>query len=299
MSTPFYQQIFGNLIINGKSPDGDSIRFKANNPDDLKKLYRSDRIRIAKDGTVQLRLEGIDAPELHYGSFGQPLGRESRDKLLQLAGFEHVKYANEQKIQVSASEPESIPATILSQRSDVNGRPVAYLFLTTASYSTIQDSDQDLLWANLSVTSLKNSLNYQMVELGLAYPIFYSSMPTNYLNLFKETAIQSRQETKGVWQLDQSQEFRLVNYESITESGDLIFPKLFRRSIDYLKSVEEGYKGNLSDWIQWISSQNSRNENDKVLVNNQMEFYLSDLIVQRNDRVVLKTDILDMVFVEK
>src|SRR5262245_61246945 len=46
----------------------------ADDPSLLETLHRGYKIRIStKDGSVQLRLEGIDAPELHYeGRSGRP-----------------------------------------------------------------------------------------------------------------------------------------------------------------------------------------------------------------------------------
>src|SRR4051794_22843582 len=72
MASPFYFILEGTFQIIGKEPDGDSVRFAALNPDDWGKLHRSFRIKPSPtDGTVQLRFEGIDAPETHYGSDAQ------------------------------------------------------------------------------------------------------------------------------------------------------------------------------------------------------------------------------------
>lgn len=68
MAVPFLLALHGQLTIVGKSPDGDSIRFIPDSPDALSQLQRADRIRISSsDGSVQLRLEGIDTPETHSG----------------------------------------------------------------------------------------------------------------------------------------------------------------------------------------------------------------------------------------
>ncbi len=61
----------GALVIEGKAPDGDSIRLVPDTPDLLGELRRADRIRVSPtDGSVQLRLEAIDAPEVSYGPAG-------------------------------------------------------------------------------------------------------------------------------------------------------------------------------------------------------------------------------------
>src|SRR6476620_8481971 len=90
MPTPFYRLIPGSFVLIGKEPDGDSVRFRPDNPADLKKLSRASLIKPSKDGSVQLRYDGIDATELHYGKAAQPFGVEARDALLKHMGFTKV-----------------------------------------------------------------------------------------------------------------------------------------------------------------------------------------------------------------
>ena len=52
----------GELVVVGKQPDGDSIRFVPDSPALLRRLRRADRVRVSSDGSVQLRLDGIDRP---------------------------------------------------------------------------------------------------------------------------------------------------------------------------------------------------------------------------------------------
>ena len=63
----------GELVVVGKSPDGDSIRFIPRSPALLRSLAGGGRVDPSADGSVQLRLDGIDAPELHYNGLAQPL----------------------------------------------------------------------------------------------------------------------------------------------------------------------------------------------------------------------------------
>jgi endonuclease YncB( thermonuclease family) len=80
---PHYPVIRGTFIIAGYEPDGDSVRFNADDPTLYKHLHRNYRIKPSpKDGSVQLRFEGVDATELHYGAAAQPLGADARDALL-------------------------------------------------------------------------------------------------------------------------------------------------------------------------------------------------------------------------
>src|SRR5690348_6845906 len=93
MSAPYLLTIHGRLVIVGYQPDGDSVRFIASKPDLFAELKRGYKIRKSpRDGSVQLRLEGIDAPELHYGNAAQPQGDTARDWLLDQLGFTGAEY---------------------------------------------------------------------------------------------------------------------------------------------------------------------------------------------------------------
>ena len=116
----------GELVVVGKSPDGDSIRFAPETPALLGSLTDGERAEPSEDGTVQLRLDGIDTPETHYGNLAQPLGDAARDELLAWCGFTGVRWSGDQ---VVAATPERIPAAVLSRLVDVNGRPVVLLLV--------------------------------------------------------------------------------------------------------------------------------------------------------------------------
>src|SRR5262245_12499900 len=90
-----YVVIRGEFVIVGKEPDGDSIRFRADNLALFSELRNGNRIRISQsDSTVQLRFQGIDAPELHYKGEAQPFGRQARNVLLNELDFGLVKFSN-------------------------------------------------------------------------------------------------------------------------------------------------------------------------------------------------------------
>ncbi len=293
MVSPFYQVIQGNFIITGKEPDGDSVRFIANNPKLYRPLKRSFRIKPStQDGSVQLRFEGIDAPELHYGSAVQPLGKESRDQLLDWMGFKNIQFTGTAGNRVTASDPEQIPGAILSTAAETNGRPVSYVLLDAKQL-------KDGRWVEVDNALLKQTLNFRLLEEGLAYYTAYTSAPLSHREFLRDVASQARDKKLGVWGEDKTSEFVLNNQDSISPpDGQLILPKLFRRCTDYLKAVDKGFRGNLGDWL--LSTEgSSRPENDRVVVRDAMELKLSDLLAQRNNRIAFQADLLDIVFVEK
>jgi endonuclease YncB( thermonuclease family) len=294
MASEYFLTIQGDFVIVGKEPDGDSVRFIAHNPNLYQRLHRAHRIRLSSDGSVQLRFDGIDAPEVHYGTASQPMGTQARDFLLQEMGFRNIEYTGKHSTRVKSAEPESIPGFILSQAAEANGRPVAYALLETQA-----DQLQDGQWAHVDQAMLEKTLNHLLLSTGMAYYTVYTSMPYLHRKHLAQIAFAARENKKGVWAIDATSYFELVDDSSISPEGQLILPKLFRRATDYLKDVAKGFQGNLSDWIIWVSQQSSRNENDLVVLHNTTEVRLSELLLQQNKNVAFQADLLDIMFVEK
>jgi endonuclease YncB( thermonuclease family) len=292
MSAPYYKLYRGRFAIVGKEPDGDSIRFIADEPD-YSELWGSHRIKKSADDSVQLRLEAIDAPELHYGLARQPLGVESRDLLLNLMGFRGVSFEpGGRPTRVLSAEVPEVRGAIFTKGVDPNGRPVSYV--ATDVPAAFLDHD----WIRLDGALLAGTMNAQMLDSGLAYYTVYTSTPLAHRQALSEIAMRAKTENRGVWALDSTPEWVLENMDSVGAGGQLILPKLFRRCVDYLRDVARGFSGELSDWLL-SKDHGARNENDRVVVYGTIEVPLSALITQRNKRVAFSVDPLDITFVEK
>jgi hypothetical protein len=292
MKSPFYQLIQGRFVIQGKSPDGDSVRFIANDPDSYSYLHRSERINLSADNSVQLRFQAIDAPELHYGKYEQPQGKEARDELLKVMGFKKIQYSGNKV--VSTAKPDSVAGAILSSAVERNGRPVSYALLEK-DVPDGEDGESIKLDADL----LRKTLNYKLLEQGLAYLNLYSSIPLVHRLVLQEVTRQALSEKAGIWQVDRTGNFTLDELTSVTvPDGQLIYPKLFRRCIDYLRAENKGFRGNLKQWLLWTET-TSDNENDALLLNGKTQVRLSDLILQQNNRIVIQADLIDAVFIER
>jgi endonuclease YncB( thermonuclease family) len=284
-----YRVIFGEFVIIGKQPDGDSVRFKADNSSLLAKLKNASRLKESKDGTVQLRFEGIDAPELHYGGTLQPMGRESRDKLLEWMGFRNVGYQN---LTVNRSSPERVRGAILSTMIERNGRPVAYA-LGQAEATGLKDGSS----IAVDDTRLRLTLNALSLEKGMSYFTVYNSMPEAQIKTFKTLAAKARAAKLGIWARDKTSEFTLENAGSINESGQLILPKLFRRATDYLSAKRKNKtNAGFKNWL--IESRDTAYSQDGLLLERGNKKRLSDLIEQNGSRVRFKADTLELVFNE-
>jgi Staphylococcal nuclease homologue len=292
MKSPFYQVIHGQFVIQDKSPDGDSVRFVANDPELYQYLHRSERLNPSPvDNSVQLRFQAIDAPEVHYGRDAQPLGDESRDYLLKVLGFKKVQFSGNK---VTSAKPDSIGGAILSQAVERNGRPVAYALLEK-DLEAIDDGES----INLTAELLRKTLNFKLLEQGFAYLNLYSSVPLVHRGVLQTVTRAARSEKLGVWAVDRTPNFTLDDITSITPpTGQLIYPKLFRRCVDYLKAVDKGFTDNLKEWLL-DSETTSSPQNDTVLLNGKTEVKLSDLILQQNNRIVFQADTISVVFIER
>jgi len=270
----------------GKEPDGDSIRFVPDTPALLDDLVRGRRVDPSEDGSVQLRLEGIDAPETHYQEQAQPLADPARDRLLALCGFKRVRHDGQVVI---AATPTERPAAALAHIVDANGRPVVLLLTrgrlpADGSYVAVDDA------------LLGRTINAALLADGSAYVTLYESAAPSLRRALRALAAEARKAGLGVWDADATSAFTLRGQASIGPEGALILPKLFRRCTDYLRTRSSG-----ETLVHWLQTQGDPpgSEDDEVMIGGRTLVRLSDLIEQRNTKIAFSADLLDLVFVEK
>lgn len=294
MSLDYFKAISGTFVIQGYEPDGDSARFIADDPTQFADLHRGHLIKPSKrDASVQLRLEGIDAPETHYGTAAQPYANTARDRFLTAVGFTSWTIAQDGKT-VSASTPTSVRGFILTRAADIHGRPISYVLVKSKHHF----SDGQL--GAMGTAVLKDTVNYFMLETGNAYGLFYSSMPLQHRHIMRAAAHAARNEAHGLWPLDKSELFKLRDQQSIGLEGSLIFPKLFRRCTDFLKAAGAAQVGfDLTDWLLQHPS-----EDDQLFVETKhgahpLTVSLHAVLAQHNGKLAFQLDVLDVVFIEK
>ncbi|MCH8146420.1 MAG: hypothetical protein IH987_00270 [Planctomycetes bacterium] len=125
--------IKGTFHVTGYAPDGDSVKFKANNKALWTRLS-GPKAKMNQKGHVQLRFEGIDTLETHFQSEQQPidLANAATDFTLKLAGIKDVVWTENRHRVKSAKDGNDAPGYILTRTTEGYGRPVAFVFAGSA-----------------------------------------------------------------------------------------------------------------------------------------------------------------------
>lgn len=236
---PFHV-IRGTFHVVGYSPDGDSIRFEADNQDNWS-LLAGPSAKINARGHAQLRLEAIDTLETHFQNVHQPLAfaRQAMDHLMAQLGITGVQW-NDQGTTVTQANDATV-GYIISREVEEKRRPVAFAF---AGAPAEADGSQIFL----DTTRVEQSANAEMLRSGLAYPTYYKGLFPDLRNALSAITVSARQGNIGLWPQDKTNVgFAVTGMQSITENH-VILPKLFRRLAAYLEGggAVQGFKQHLA-----------------------------------------------------
>jgi endonuclease YncB( thermonuclease family) len=219
--------IKGTFHVEGYSPDGDSVRFRADNKEHWAKLSGRPAVLNAKDH-AQLRLEAIDTLETHYLNTHQPLelATGALERLLEGLNITDVEW-NETRTTVTAAN-DGTEGYILSREVEENGRPVAFVY---TGMSPEEDGSEIFLDAD----RVRQSLNHRALEDGLAYPTYYKGLFHDLREALTKAVSHAREAKRGVWVEDRTNAgFEVEGLRSITDEH-VVLPKLFRRLAEYLE----------------------------------------------------------------
>jgi hypothetical protein len=224
---PFFV-IKGTFHIEGYSPDGDSVRFRADNKQHWAKLSGRSVELNAKDH-AQLRFEAIDTLETHYLDMHQPLelALGALEHLLGGLGITDVKW-NETRTRVTAAN-DGTEGYILSRAVEENGRPVAFVYAGAPR----EEDGSDIF---LNAEMMRQSLNHRALEEGVAYPTYYEGLFHDLREALTEAVGRAREANRGVWAEDLTNAgVEVENLGAITDDH-VVLPKLFRRLAEYLQA---------------------------------------------------------------
>lgn len=284
----------------GFEPDGDSIHFKPKKIALLDGLTRLGvKYKPSAIGSVNLRMEGIDALEIHYTpSFKgakrthqpRPLADYERDALTGLLGMNPVPY--KQPLGTTVAPPVSVdgvPGYILSRSLDVHGRPVSFLYKGAAPFT-----DGKQVMVNPAI--LKKSLNFAMIRDGNAYPLFYDTLFMQLRVELAKAAKAARTAKKGMWKQNVTKAGFKANGLPDLETARVIFPKLFRRLADYFESGRAGLAGFIA-WQAAISQNDPKK--DQVQEPNGNFTHFDNVLSFKAGKLSMKFEPEDLVFISE
>ncbi len=273
-----YKVIAGTFHVKGFQPDGDSIRFQANNPanwDFYKWKTEADKATKKK----QLRVESIDAMETHYDGYHQPrpFALAALESLLELLGIQSVTYSLGLTQIVDADDGKA--GFIASATIDSFGRPVSYLFPKSAKLTdgAVMDS---------ATLPIEDSLNFQLAREGLVYPTFYTTTDRVFAEKIRAVVSRARKTKRGIWSIDKTFDFTIWDIRTL-EEDILLVPKLFRRLVGFFDSY--------ADFSQ-LGEYMAKQRDNLVLWDGTKKKSLAELMKISGRRIQMKTPIEDILF---
>jgi hypothetical protein len=260
---------------NGPEPDGDTLKFKPDNPDIVRQqLPNGEAAGFNGRGMVNLRFEGIDALETHFNEMHQDLtwANAARDQMLRQAGFQTVQFFSDLPAKVSHAVPHPVRGHILSNGLDGHGRIVSFVFAGGAG-----EPDGSDVWLNAA--RMNRSLNAKLMSAGLVYPLYYTSLPRDLRNRLTVLAVDAWNNDRGLWPVDVS--YQLTRIRNLDDLQSLaIWPKLFRRLAKYLASGHTG----LSQFETWLRA-DPQDRDDRLLLPDGALGNMHDAIETSGNRI--------------
>ncbi|MBI5933598.1 MAG: hypothetical protein HY867_07800 [Chloroflexi bacterium] len=219
-----FKIIKGKFHVKGYQPDGDSIRFEADNPAHWDS-FEWDSASKKKAAKKQLRIEAMDALETHYEGYHQPrpFAIAALERLLKLLGIENILFSLNVTTIVDADDAQ--PGFIAANGLDRYDRPISLLFPASAKLTdgSILTSDR---------VPFEKSVNYTLIREGLAYPTFYTSTDKFLAEKIRKATRLARNDERGIWAIDRTADLVLWDTRTIQEDVTIL-PKLFRRLVEF------------------------------------------------------------------
>jgi endonuclease YncB( thermonuclease family) len=213
--------------------------------------------------SITVRVQGIDAPELHY----RPQAPENLKPDVDAHRAAFRKYDKNyrqpygESATVKLSEwlketygQQQLPCIVVTQVDapndvfDVYGRLVGTLFILD------QNGTAEVLADDGQATMKATDVNLHCVQQGWAFPTFYSSMTEEEITPLLQAAKNAQKQSIGLWpsyqdhvgELDTSVLYdrptqrHQPEYDAAQDTGEVIFPKLFRRLCIYTALRDTG-----------------------------------------------------------
>jgi endonuclease YncB( thermonuclease family) len=261
--------IKGTFHVVGYSPDGDSIRFRAKNPEHWSKINGLPP-QLNEDNHVQIRLIGIDSLETHFLDCQQSMkwAISAANFLLQALEIDDVKWDQNKNTVINAND--KVDGFILANKTDQHGRPLGFVFK-----GKINEVDGCDFFLPLDL--FYQSINYQSLLHGESYPTYYRGIAPTLRSKMTNAVNHARRQGLGLWRFDSTNKGFNVWDLFAEDKTVVVLPKLFRRLVSHLETNE-----NLDTF------KNSVIKSEKVLIlPHKSKKLFRDIIIQEDHFVKL------------
>ena len=118
---------------------------------------------------------------------------------------------------------------VLSKAAESHGRPIVFAFMAT--HPRIGGAD-----VFLDAARLRESVNFKQTQAGFAYPLYYNTLFRQLRATLNEAVDDARANQRGYWPTDATQTGVTVSQRSQLVSLPPIWPKLWRRLEEFLRT---------------------------------------------------------------
>jgi len=208
---------------------------------------------------ITIRLQGIDAPELHYRPSSQISDKKGRTAQQKKRYLE----VNEEYRQ-NLAETATVPLARFLGRAGVS--PITCTIESAVDYpDEVFDTYGRFVGdIHVRIGQRDSNVNLWLVRQGLAFPAFYNSMSEDEINSLRRAADQAWAADRSIWpnlpdyvgRLDWNMIYRRPSqnplFSEAQDTGPVVLPKLFRRLSSwevnrYAKMVTGGFWKYLKD----------------------------------------------------
>lgn len=210
---------------------------------------------IDKQGRVTIRLQGIDAPELHYRPTAPTL-KSKKPTPAERAAFNAANGNFRQNF------GETATVALLKFLTQAGQNPIKCVVRTTVDepgevFDTFGRMVGDIF---VTIKGVERNVNHWLCATGWAFPTFYTSMTTQEITELTTLSEKARVAKAGIWKkassdlkpFKRSLVFRKNGPPNLANDvGPVILPKLFRRRSTFgVAQTAKMVAGNLKSYLQ-------------------------------------------------
>ncbi len=257
--------------------------------------------------TITIRLQGVDAPELHYKAAAL---RKSAD--ISQEERETFNLMNEDRRQHFAETATFVLANFLKQFANQEGYVDAIFESDVDKPFEVVDTYGRFIGNIYVGNEYENDINLWLVQNGWAIPGFYTSMSTEEIEVFVEAWKQGKKKTGRIgksisndasffdWDLTYRKPPLDIEFTQGEDEGMVLMPKIFRRQNAWMVSKKSGVISKSTKFQAYLK----KSPDQLVLLDDLIEngkdsatvYFLHDLVTSENE--ILK-DPEELVFMEK